>query len=368
MNKCKVIKKSDLEQIYIKSERGQQLDMAQVHAVNSGTIPGLLRIYVEQRTFSFRLVYDISGFVSLKNFLSEPLNKTSFVRILSSILQTLQSMQELHFSQECLLMDFDKVMVIPSTQEICFVYVPIQEYESGGTLRDFLLNIIQFGSFSPGEDNGYIKEYIKLLNSSTDFSVFKLEQLMRRLHNSGKTDSTCPFCGNRVTLESRFCNYCGCNLIQAYQSNTNKDSSIPQDDDEWTTVLDEEPDDATTVLEDELDDGTTVLGSGSLYQPTFPYLIRKKNEEKIVIDKPVFRLGKEKQYCDYFISDNTTVSRSHADIITRGDRYFILDQKSTNGTFIDGRSIPYKQEVELFSGTEIRLSNEEFTFYIEGAQ
>lgn len=37
-----------------------------------------------------------------------------------------------------------------------------------------------------------------------------------------------------------------------------------------------------------------------------------KNNEKIKLVKPVFRIGKEKSYVDYFIGDNTTVSRSHA--------------------------------------------------------
>lgn len=379
MNKCKVIKKNGLEQILIKSEKGQQLDIAKVYSINNGAIPGLLRIDVEQKKFSFKLTYDISGFLTLQNYLEAPLNKATFAQLLSSILKTLQSMQTQHFSQGCLLMDFDKVLVIPSTQEICFAYVPIQGYESGGVLREFLLNIIQFGSFDPGENNGYIKEYIRILNSGINFSVFELEQFLDRLGDkkSAEAERVCPRCNNRVTLGSRFCNICGCNLTG--EKRIGADVYDPWDSDGYTH--DDERDskkesgntrdigDETRVLVEEVDaGGTTVLGSGSLYQPTFPYLIRKKNEEKIVIEKPVFRLGKEKQYCDYFISDNTTVSRSHADIITRGDRYFILDQKSTNGTFIDGRSIPYKQEVELFSGTEIRLSNEEFTFYIEGAQ
>ena len=383
MNKCKVIKKNGLEQILIKSEKGQQLDISKVYSINNGAIPGLLQIDVDQKKFSFKLIYDISGFLTLKNYLAAPLNKMSFSQILRSILRILQSMQTLHFNQECLLMDFDKVLVIPSTQEICFAYVPIQGYESGYALREFLLNIIQFGSFDPSEDNGYIKEYIRILNNGINFSVFELEQFLQRL--SGEKESaeveTCPRCHNRITEGSKFCNICGYNLAGESTSPTgvydpwnseNDGSNRPRpyrDEREKKKGDTQDIGDETRVLTEETGaGGTTVLGSGSLYQPTFPYLIRRRNEEKIVVDKPVFRLGKEKQYCDYFVSDNTTVSRSHADIITKGDRFFILDLKSTNGTFVDGRSIPVKQEVELFSGTEIRLSNEEFTFYVEEAQ
>ena len=38
----------------------------------------------------------------------------------------------------------------------------------------------------------------------------------------------------------------------------------------------------------------------------------------------------------YFIGDNTAVSRSHANIITREGRCFILDTNSTNHTYVNG--------------------------------
>ncbi|CEG28514.1 FHA domain-containing protein [Bacillus sp. B-jedd] len=120
----------------------------------------------------------------------------------------------------------------------------------------------------------------------------------------------------------------------------------------------------TTVLGAEHFGGTTVLGSDMQDDLVFPYLIREKNQEKIIVDKPAYRIGKERSFCDYFISDNNAISRSHADIITRNTRYYIIDHNSTNKTYVDGRAIPVKQEVEIFSGTKLRLANEEFLFYL----
>lgn len=82
------------------------------------------------------------------------------------------------------------------------------------------------------------------------------------------------------------------------------------------------------------------------------------------MDKPSFRIGKEKRYCDYFVSDNSAVSRSHADIVTKNKRYYITDLNSTNKTYVDGRAIPVEKEVEIFSGTKLRLANEDFVFYV----
>lgn len=92
----------------------------------------------------------------------------------------------------------------------------------------------------------------------------------------------------------------------------------------------------TTVLNNGKIGETTVL-SGDLQQTQAvrPHLLRNKNNEIINLTKPVFRIGKEKSYVDYFVSDNTAVSRSHANIITRGNKYYIVDTNSTNHTFVN---------------------------------
>lgn len=111
--------------------------------------------------------------------------------------------------------------------------------------------------------------------------------------------------------------------------------------------------------------GTTVLGYDDPEVPVYPTLTRIKTEETFSVDKPSYRIGKEKQYCDLFISDNNYISRSHADIVTRDNRYYIIDRNSTNKSYVDGKVIPAENEIEIFSGTKIRLANEDFIFNIE---
>ena len=106
---------------------------------------------------------------------------------------------------------------------------------------------------------------------------------------------------------------------------------------------------------------TTVLGAVQQEQQR-PHLVRMKNNERIMVDKPVFRIGKERSYVDYFVGDNPAVSRSHANIISRDGTYFIMDTNSTNHTYVNGGMIQSNAEVKLFHGTKIRLANEEFEF------
>ncbi len=119
----------------------------------------------------------------------------------------------------------------------------------------------------------------------------------------------------------------------------------------------------TTVLNAVDSGGETTVLSAVEIKPV-PYLIRIRTNERINIDKPCFRIGKERSYVDYFISDNTAISRSHADIVTNSRGYYIIDKNSTNHTYVNGVAIPSESEVKLETGYKVRLANEEFQFYI----
>ncbi len=107
---------------------------------------------------------------------------------------------------------------------------------------------------------------------------------------------------------------------------------------------------------------TTVLGGAAEAVKTDPHLIRMKNNEKIPLNKPVFRIGKERSYVDYFVADNTAVSRSHANIVNHNGEFFVVDTNSTNHTYVNGGMIQSNTEVKLSHGTKLRLANEEFEF------
>lgn len=108
---------------------------------------------------------------------------------------------------------------------------------------------------------------------------------------------------------------------------------------------------------------TTVLGA-SQAQIIKPYLLRIKNNERIELNKPVFRIGKERSYVDYFVSDNTAVSRSHANIINKDNDFYIVDTNSTNHTYVNGSMIQSNVETKIEHGTKIRLANEDFEFFM----
>lgn len=118
----------------------------------------------------------------------------------------------------------------------------------------------------------------------------------------------------------------------------------------------------TTVLSNPSAETTVLTNEKNMNQVILPHLIRRKTNEKINLNKPVFRIGKEKSYVDYFIGDNTAISRSHANFIIREGNYYIVDTNSTNHSYVNGNMIPSNVEVVISHGDIIRLANEDFEF------
>lgn len=74
-----------------------------------------------------------------------------------------------------------------------------------------------------------------------------------------------------------------------------------------------------------------------------------------------FTIGKS-QTCNLVIADKV-VSRHHAEVVQYGDKYFIKDLSSTNGTFINGNKLMADTDIELKDGQEIIFANKKFIYH-----
>ena len=105
---------------------------------------------------------------------------------------------------------------------------------------------------------------------------------------------------------------------------------------------------------------TEILAEPSKERKVKFSLINKATGEVIEVRRSVFRIGKDKDFNDYVVEDNKTVSRKHIELISKNSKVYIKDLHSTNGTFIDGFRLPSDTELELKNGQKVVLSNEEF--------
>lgn len=82
------------------------------------------------------------------------------------------------------------------------------------------------------------------------------------------------------------------------------------------------------------------------------YLIFNKKRIKLVAK---ITIGRESD--NDIVVDNKLASRHHAIIQKIKDSYFLKDENSTNGTYLNGRLIPEGKYVKLNPGDKVTVGN-----------
>jgi len=117
-----------------------------------------------------------------------------------------------------------------------------------------------------------------------------------------------------------------------------------------------------TALLNEGSAETTILGGSATIGVPSGILVNTKKNEKIVINKPEFAIGKERNKVDYAIEGENSVSRLHAKIRVRAGKCYLMDMGSKNGTYINGNKIDPNAEVLIQNGDKIKFSVVEYEF------
>ncbi len=120
----------------------------------------------------------------------------------------------------------------------------------------------------------------------------------------------------------------------------------------------------TVYVDDTSEISVTTLFNDRSNSKITPTLIRKRNNERIRIDSPVFRIGRDSGFNNYAVTDNRYVGHTHCHIVSRGGEFFLVDDNSKNHTYLDGQQIPPSTEIKLSHGQKFRLSDEEFEFLL----
>lgn len=137
-------------------------------------------------------------------------------------------------------------------------------------------------------------------------------------------------------------------------------------DDEAPTGFDGGEDDEAPTGFDSIDEELTGFEDSGWNRASgnigFPTLIRTSTYEKAVIKKNEFFIGRSHQRADFIISDNPRIGNAHAVILKENGRYYLKDNQSKNGTYVDGRRLLLNDRVELYDGQTFQLYDEEFIF------
>lgn len=310
--------------------------------------------------------------------------------VIAQILEAVKSIGRNSFNINNLILNMKYVFVNEMTHELHFVYQPIYSSAISSDLAPFLYDVAYSVTLALNEDYKCVNNFIAYLKGLQAVSVINIEKYLLDVYpqiykqvkrqkygqseylGSFKNGKDIYYDMDKRRKPTPLVDYDSTSLLSEKNDKDEvtslliedvKDtptSLLDDDNNEPTSLLVEDEDEATSLLID--DEPTSLLSEGP--QITYPYLIRKNSFDRMDINKPVFRIGKERSYVDYFVANNNAVSRIHADIITKNKSFFVKDENSTNGTYVNGNRLSPNEEVQVFDGDIITFANEEFEFHI----
>lgn len=135
--------------------------------------------------------------------------------------------------------------------------------------------------------------------------------------------------------------------------------NVPQKENEAEAAFDFG---GTIILQPD-DEVTVVEGFGTDERQGASYILRRANGQKMYLEQEITKIGRESAYVDFYIGDNLKIGRSHAEIIRKGQGYFIKDNHSKNHTYVNQRVVAGDELVKLCDGDLITLANEVFEYH-----
>lgn len=338
MSKLKVSIKKSTVTAMMKAGRKERINETELSQLARIKPCGIMHV---TKTKKDSVIYTCPANINLTDRLKKAISKYDFFFMIEQIVIMVEDVYNNGLNVNSVRFNMDDVYINEMTKEMYFIYFPIVGGQESADIVGFIENIIYTMTPVINEDTNYISRFMYYVRSFHGFNGNAIEKYISREERAVVN----VLKNKAVTMQQT--------MQQQTMQQTMQQQIMQQ-------VMQGSMD-GTTVLSD---DGISIQQIQQI-QPVnyhFASLTRQVTGEKIELGKPSFVLGKNPEKSDYAVAGNTNISRVHAVITMRNGRYYVMDQNSTNGTFINGRIIKAGQETEILPGDCLMLANEEFIF------
>lgn len=327
----------------IKLPYGEQVDADQIKALTQRCNHGFFNVSKYTRN-KIELFCPIGN--SLNQRLNQPISKFDFLLIVEQFLYIIQKIQSMRMDINNLLLDLNYIYFNEYAKELSFVYLPIVNHKEQIDIINFIESLIYLVKPEDPNDASYLFEFNYYLKKINRNDLQEIERFIYRQNN-------------QIIRLVKKENEINVSAFEEVKTKKHFEKTELMELDNSLNQIDESEE--KTVLLGDLNKPINKVSNESA-SFNYPKLVRLSTNEIIVIDKPVFRIGKEKQCVDFVVTNNATISRSHADIISKNGRYYVFDIQSKNRTYINNRVLPSEKEIEISNDDVLKLANEEFLF------
>lgn len=344
MAKYKISNKKNLVEIKRKGFRTVTINDSEKWVFEQNFLPGLFHLSFKGKK---KIVYTAPPSISLSKYMKNNFSVHKFYGVIAQTIEMNKKIEKYKFHLSNLVLNTSIIHVKETTGELFFLYEPIVSRENNINIfaffEDFMREI-------KTEDQQLLEEIRELRMFFSDFKngIQETEQfIMQRYPQIYQQISRAEYGHSGFISSSRLEN----------RKHYHPSAQISQKmnyEPEGTTLLEAEME--TTLLTDE-EEGTVLL-----YEPQLSgKLIRQKDGAVVNISTAEFRIGKS-QDNDYCIPENRAISRKHATVYYDNGVYVIVDNGSTNHSYVNGTQIESYNNVMLNDGDIIRLADEDFIF------
>ncbi|MBQ9078600.1 MAG: FHA domain-containing protein [Ruminococcus sp.] len=417
MSKLKYINKKGQVSITLKLVSTEQINSGMAGYLAGNYIKGFLRPAADK---GGGIIYSGAQGMALSQFLRHPINKEQFYIIIAHLLEAYKMIVSVNLDPSMIVLDPDYITISPNTGELYLVYQPIINSQSPnqGFMRCFG-QICSMLKYSTPQDQAAIGGFIAYAGRLPAFSVNDIERyilnvspatyniVMRMPFNDplgspvpaaaeppiSKKPSMTESAPSGTVLASDDMYAAPVETMSSPQtlnrsslSDFSPRQDIPAEPEiapqipEQPSLSDFSPKEdvyeapaepviVPEIIEEPVSSEITQKEEPVPVVPAEPEpmppakLTRRSNGEVILINKETFVIGKERARVNGCITGNKAVSRVHATIMLKPDGFYIVDNDSTNKTYINGSVIYPMNETKINSGDIIKLANEEFDFF-----
>ncbi|MCR5144638.1 MAG: FHA domain-containing protein [Lachnospiraceae bacterium] len=247
----------------------------------------------------FDLYYVTDGYVTMSSMFAG-INVDTLATIVINLLGCVLEVRHNGFLEcQCIDLSWDKIFVDKNTLKVKLIYLP--------------LNIMIFESYVEFE-NEFRSSVVKIIDQVVIVSNSKMDQLVKDLRD-----------GN-LSLEEVY-NRARNVKNDLITKNGEKKRTSPTNREEGTIKL-------------------VAMNAPDYFE--------------IIIEKDYVVLGKKRELVDLVIPFNKMISRKHCSISKIAGIYYIKDEGSANGTYVNGEKLSQGQKIKINRGDVIRLANSDF--------
>lgn len=403
-------------------KNGDRIDNLTLGMLMNNRIEGVIPVspVQEENEQSFR--YDITGMVSLKEYLGEYVKRDSILKAFYEIAVSIRESTEYMINWTSFLLDKKKIYVNQRTGKVGLICLPILSVVNDGNTCNFFKNILFSAQFDLDENGDYVGKLITFLNPRTytlEKFIYELEDMLGMEHrvyelevedepaeevskaeaqseteevdkqseageaeaqpeaeeadNQSEVDEVSETVEEQAVQETEESQE---SVEPETESEESQESTEPETDSEASQAEAAEENETSEEeliaeiidVEDEepvsqiinLEDKEPV--SQTINAEDKPFLLRISNNEKIYIDKDRFVIGKDAEKADYCITGIPAISAEHAFIIREGNEYILVDNNSENHSYMNRVLISPDEEVYIPHKAHLRFADEDFEF------